>query len=223
MGFESSSLRHFMTQSTLLLFATPQRKEYDLPRAKVSLITDFIQQHEAQDYFNLLSGLPWRQDSIVFGDKTYNIPRLQQWFGDPGTDYTYSGLHLKPEPWVYPLTLLRLRAQAAAQTPFNAVLVNFYRNGDDSIAWHSDSEREFGPSPTIASLSLGATRDFVLRDNSNKENKVTIPLSSGSLLLMAGETQEAWQHSVPKRSGVGPRINLTFRNVINPSSGKLSE
>ena len=110
---------------------------------------------------------------------------------------------------------IRSQIEAAAGTSFNTVLLNQYRNGKDSMGWHSDDEASLGPQPTIASLSLGATRRFVLRHRYRRELQTrSLTLEHGALLVMAGDTQRHWHHAVPKtRQPVGPRINLTFRLV----------
>jgi alkylated DNA repair dioxygenase AlkB len=94
-------------------------------------------------------------------------------------------------------------------------LLNLYRDGDDSMGWHSDDEPELGERPVIASLSLGATRRFRMRHRRRKDlEPVAIDLESGSLLIMQGDTQRFWKHQVPKtRRTVEPRINLTFRSI----------
>lgn len=102
--------------------------------------------------------------------------------------------------------------EAATGFQFNSCLLNLYRNGTDSLSYHSDSEQEYGVNPTIASVSLGTTRAFLLRRNSDHGDKISFALRSGDLLIMTGTTQQHWMHSIPKRAGVtSPRINLTFR------------
>ena len=114
---------------------------------------------------------------------------------------------------------LRERVSAACESHFNSVLVNLYRDGDDSMGWHADDEPELGPRPVIASLSLGATRRFRMQPRRGGRDvrralSHAIDLTHGSLLVMAGDTQRDWRHAVPRtRSTVGPRINLTFRYV----------
>jgi alkylated DNA repair dioxygenase AlkB len=203
-----------MSQLPLLPDPAPRFEALELPKANVYLLHRFLAEPASAAAFEAIRQYQWRQDTLTYLGVQYPIPRLQQWFGDPGTEYTYSGLRLTPLPWTPLLLELKEKVSAAAHVTFNSVLVNQYRDGHDSIAWHSDSEPEFGPNPIIASLSLGATRDFVLRSNSDKSFKVTVPLENGSLLVMAGTTQEAYQHSVPKRKDAGPRINLTFRRVL---------
>jgi alkylated DNA repair dioxygenase AlkB len=159
----------------------------------------------------LVRSVPWRRDRVRMFGKQHALPRLQQWYGEPGRVYTWSGIEMQPLAWTRPLARLRALVQRATARELDAVLVNYYRDGNDTVGWHADDEPELGPTPFIASLSLGATRDFVLRRVAGGE-RVTIALEHCSLLVMAGDTQRNWQHALPRRKRVsGPRINLTFR------------
>ena len=143
------------------------------------------------------------------------VPRMTAWFGD--ADYTYSGICHRAAP--FPAVVQRLRewAENISGASYNAVLLNLYRNGSDSVGWHSDNEAGLGDRPTIASLSLGATRRFQLRHRRTKE-MITLELREGHWLIMSGETQRFWLHQVPKTTAtVGRRINLTFRRMIQAS------
>lgn len=142
------------------------------------------------------------------------IPRLQAWYGDENARYQYSGLTLNTLPWISTLLSLKEDIEQMTGCQFNAVLANYYRNHNDTVGWHSDDEPELGISPVIASLSLGDTRNFKMK-HKYLDEKLTIPLSSGSLLIMSGNTQAYWQHCLPRTKQVkSPRINLTFRKVI---------
>lgn len=156
----------------------------------------------------------WRQETFRMYGKEMPIPRLTAWYGDPGRTYTYSKIAMHPEPWTPPLREIKARIEDAAQTEFNSVLLNLYRDGRDSVGWHSDDEPELGPDPVIASVSLGATRKFQMRRTAVKQERGELELTHGSLLLMHGSTQRTWQHQVPKTSRpVDPRVNLTFRTI----------
>lgn len=160
---------------------------------------------------HLIAGVPWRQDKINLYGKTHDLPRLQQWYGDPNRVYTWSGITMIPLSWPPDLLKIRDRVQAATGRRFNSVLMNYYRNGNDCVSWHSDDERGLGPLPFIASLSVGADRDFLLR-RKGADEVVKVSLEGGSLLVMTEGIQETWQHSLPRRKRVmGPRVNLTFR------------
>ena len=162
----------------------------------------------------LMEQTPWRQERIALWGKVHDQPRLTSWHGDPGTDYTYSGVTLATCPWTPVLSRLRQDVQAATGQCYNSVLLNLYRDQHDGVGWHSDNERELGPAPVIASLSLGETRSFRLRHRRRMHAPVNVNLTDGSLLLMAGDTQRNWQHAVLKEAREkGPRINLTFRRI----------
>ena len=164
----------------------------------------------------LLHDTPWRQEAITVWGKSHLQPRLTAWYADPGITYAYSGLTLTTLAWTAPLQQIRDAIEAACGQRFNSVLLNLYRDGQDSMGWHSDDEAELGCNPVIASLSLGATRVFKFRHKRNARQKpLAVELNDGSLLLMAGQTQHHWQHGIGKQSQVnGARINLTFRQVL---------
>ena len=165
----------------------------------------------------LIAEIPWRHENILVWGKMYSQPRLVAWYGDRGSDYTYSGIKLTPRPWTDLLRDIKRRVETVSATAFNSVLLNYYRDNRDSMGFHSDDEPELGVRPTIASLSLGEERTFVLKDKVNKLTKpVRLRLESGSLLLMKGETQRYWKHGIAKESRpCGPRINLTFRRIVS--------
>lgn len=173
----------------------------------------------AQLLDSLQSGLSvqWRQDDILMFGRRVRQPRLTAWIADPGVSYRYSGLTLDPQDWPAPLDRLRERLARKLGSPFNSVLVNLYRDGNDSMGWHRDNETELGPEPVIASLSLGQTRYFDLRHRRYRENRLPVQrfdLHSGDLLVMRGATQRNWHHRVPKqRTRNGARVNLSFRNT----------
>ncbi|HVK65470.1 MAG TPA: alpha-ketoglutarate-dependent dioxygenase AlkB [Polyangium sp.] len=175
----------------------------------------FLTPDEADTSFRaLLAEVPFQQQTIRLFGKSILQPRLSAWHGDEGASYTYSGLSLTPNPWTPALSALRARVEAAAGCTFNSVLVNQYRNGDDSMGKHADDEPELGENPVIASLSLGARRKFVLEPKKKGEEKVTLELGEGNLLVMAGTTQHHYRHGVPKQAGRGARMNLTFRRIF---------
>jgi alkylated DNA repair dioxygenase AlkB len=211
-----------MNQLSLLESRNPRWVNFALPDADVRLLHGFMERRSAEALFQVLRrSTRWRQDTIRIYGKEHPLPRLQQWFGDPGLDYTWSGIHMAPEPWPDVLLDAKRKVEAAAGgMQFNTVLLNLYRSGDDTVSWHADNEKDLGQSPTIASMSLGVERDFVLRHNDPTDlESVTIPLPHGSLLLMSGSTQSNWKHALPRRKGtVGERINLTFRHVLGRCS-----
>ncbi|MGF1726143.1 alpha-ketoglutarate-dependent dioxygenase AlkB family protein [Photobacterium nomapromontoriensis] len=162
-------------------------------------------------YQQLDQELNWQQQQINMFGRNVLQPRLQAWCGE--AVYTYSGLTMQPEPWTPSLLLIRDKLEGLLGTSFNSVLANKYRNGADYMGWHRDNEPELGKMPVIASVSLGETRRFVLKHVHSKD-KLEYQLTHGALLVMAGETQSYWQHTVPKtRQPKQPRINLTFRYI----------
>jgi len=157
----------------------------------------------------------WQQDRIRTPAGWIALPRLTAWQGEPDAVYVYSGIRNAQQPWTPAVAELRDAADAACGVRFNSVLLNRYRSGADSMGWHADDEPELGAAPVIASVSLGAARRFDLRHNETGVVR-SFRLTSGSLLVMRGQTQAQWRHRVPKQGGVaGERVNLTFR-IVTP-------
>ena len=166
----------------------------------------------------LLAEVPWQRPVVQIFGRTFRSPRLAAWYGDTGAVYRYSGLVNEPLPWLPGLAVLRRQIEHRLGQTFNSVLLNFYRDGADSMGWHRDDEPELGENPIIASISLGGIRRFVLQ-HSRQANMRRLELrpEHGSLLLMCGATQHFWRHCVPKtRKAVAPRLNLTFRRIVLP-------
>ena len=160
------------------------------------------------------TNIAWKQDNINMYGKTVPLPRLTAWYGDSGKSYTYSGIKSEPNEWNKGLLYLKHQIERVAGVEFNSVLLNWYRDGEDYLSWHADDEKELGLNPVIASVNFGETRDFFLRRNVDKSQRISIPLKHGTLLIMSGALQHHWQHSVPKRKRVdGSRFNLTFRKI----------
>jgi alkylated DNA repair dioxygenase AlkB len=182
---------------------------------EVILYKKFFNLETSKHLFSeLYTKINWRQENIKIYGKKISLPRLTAWYGDEGKSYTYSGIEQHPEPWLPVLEIIKLKVEEVAEVTFNSVLLNLYRHGQDSVAWHSDDEPELGENPIIASLSFGATRRFSLKHKYESDYYYNIDLTPGSLLLMQGETQHYWLHQVPKtKRNVTPRINLTFRVI----------
>ena len=124
---------------------------------------------------------------------------------------------MQPTPWNDDLKIIKNFIEPESGVIFNSVLINYYRDGKDRVAWHSDDEKELGRNPVIGSVSLGAERNFKLRHKQYKVNglKKQITLRHGSFLLMKGSTQHHWMHEIPRTAKpIGPRINLTFRVIL---------
>ena len=193
-----------------------------LPGAELSLWPQWLRPTEAGALLaELQATIPWETHRIRIYGREVDSPRLSCWIGDEDATYVYSRTRFEPHPWTQALIALRVRVEAACDTRFNSVLANLYRNGQDSMGWHSDNELELGPQPVIASLSLGAVRRFRLKARRADDGREVhaIELGHGSLLRMAGDTQRHYLHDLPKTSAsVGPRLNLTFRQILSSRS-----
>jgi alkylated DNA repair dioxygenase AlkB len=203
---------------TLDLFAgEPTLERLDVEDAEISLARSIDLPRPAEDLVREFIGdTPWRHEAVAIYGKKFMQPRLIAWYGDAGQKYSYSGIALEPLPWTRTLLEVRERVQTLSNDAFNSVLLNYYRDHRDSMGFHSDDERELGPTPTIASVSLGATRTFVLKHKTKPGIKpVRLDLPSGSLLVMKGTTQKFWKHGIEKETKpCGPRVNLTFRRIL---------
>lgn len=176
---------------------------------------DFLPRAEADALLaELLAATPWQAETTRMYGRELPVPRLTSWHGE--ADYTYGNRRHVAAPWTSSLLKLKEQAEALAQARFNSVLLNLYRGGQDSVAWHADDETDLGPAPIVASISLGAMRDFRLKPKPDRppHPPVTLKLEHGSLLLMGAGLQAGWLHAVPKTARpVGPRINLTYRYI----------
>jgi alkylated DNA repair dioxygenase AlkB len=190
----------------------------DLPDAQIDFESDWIAPAQASHLATALRDeIVWETHCIQLFGRSHDAPRLSCWIGDPDAVYVYSRTRFVPRPWTPTLRMLRERLRQALGMDFNSVLANRYRNGRDSMGWHSDDEPELGPQPCIASLSLGAARRFRLRHRRDRTLRHHLDLGPGSLLLMQGETQRFWQHALPRTArDCGERINLTFRRILVP-------
>jgi len=179
-----------------------------------ALIRDISADHDwAAVTRTLIEDIPWRVETARLFGREMVVPRMTAWFGDAA--YRYSGILHQPAPMPAIVHSVRERAEVLSGASFNSVLLNLYRNGRDSVGWHSDHEAGLGERPTIVSLSLGGARRFQFRHRRTKET-ITLELRSGDWLMMRGETQRFWVHQVPKTaSPVDPRVNLTFRRMIS--------
>jgi alpha-ketoglutarate-dependent dioxygenase alkB family protein 2 len=175
----------------------------------------YIEQKSCTSWFNWLEkniNFPEQTEIKIMG-KTVPIPRLQIAYGDDNITYTYSGKTVDTLPW--PKTLIRLKniVEILSDQTYNFVLINKYRNGKDYVGFHRDAEKDLDPTAPIASISFGASRDFVLKNIKNDE-KITIALNNGDILFMNYPTNICWKHSVPKRETLNDiRYNLTFRKI----------
>jgi alkylated DNA repair dioxygenase AlkB len=166
-----------------------------LPDAEILFYPSFLETLEGDRLFSeLMQTITWRHEAITLYGRSQLQPRLTAWYGDAGKSYRYSGLTMHPIPWTPLLLDLKEKVEGVSGVRFNSALLNLYRDGQDSMGWHSDDEPELGCNPVIGSLSLGGTRRFRLRHRREPAQKQELALTSGSFLLMRGTTQHNWQH-----------------------------
>jgi alkylated DNA repair dioxygenase AlkB len=192
----------------------------------VEFYPHLLSEQQADELFtNLTASTFWESRQLQIMGHSVTQPRLTAYFADsPTLQYTYSGTTMHPRSWEESPSVSHLKSLLESILPlpptnisFNSCLINYYRSGQDHLSWHSDNEPLYGPTPTIASISLGCKRDFIFRENANKTNKITYSLGHGDVLVMKGAVQQYWQHCVPKRKQcIGPRISLTFRTIVLP-------
>jgi alkylated DNA repair dioxygenase AlkB len=189
------------------------REKVMMDNADVIIWRSLFDRHESERYFSkLYDVIAWKQDPIKFFGKDVLQPRLTAYYGEK--PYPYSGIIMQPLPWISPLLEIKSKIEPLINIEFNAVLLNLYRDGSDRMGWHSDDEREIVAGSAIGSVSFGATRRFIFRRRDNHNLKIDLELAQGDFLVMKGETQQRWQHQVPKTAKkIGARINLTFRVI----------
>lgn len=174
----------------------------------------FDRAHSARYLKDLKEGVPWTQAEVLVYGRHLKTPRLTAWYGDPGVQYRYSGRVEVARGWSPAILKIKASLEEQIPHPMNSVLLNYYRDGRDSMGWHSDDEPELGTNPLIVSVSFGGKRRFHLHHKRDKAKKRWIDLSDGSVLIMAGPLQHHWRHGIYKVSRpLGPRINLTFRHI----------
>lgn len=177
-------------------------------------IPNYFNKFEADFFLNdFINNIVWEQQSMNMYGKIVPFPRLTTWYGDNDKPYTFSGITLQPHPWNESLLKIKNKIEPLSGVNFNSVLLNRYRDGNDSISWHTDAERELGRNPVIASVNFGEERVFQLKHIETGQ-RIDIPLKHGSLLIMMGELQHFWKHQVPKsKKPMKERVNLTFRVI----------
>lgn len=194
----------------LFSVGTTPKRYINRPDLELMHMEGFIAKEDADTYYNsLLNNTPWREYQMPMYDKIVTAPRMVAWYG------TQEETGENTLAWTPELSGLRAQLEKETGLKFNAVLLNLYRNGNDSVAWHSDKEHRIGSNPNIASVTFGQTRPFKFRHKTDKDiGQVEIPLHHGTLLLMSGTTNTHWEHHIPKSAKeMLPRINLTFRQV----------
>jgi alkylated DNA repair dioxygenase AlkB len=159
-----------------------------------------------------ITEMPWQQRSQLMYGKEVITPRLTVWYGDQDADYSISGDSKPPLPWTEELLMIKKRIEPLAGITFNTVLLNYYRDGNDSVSWHSDNDGVPGKNRFVASVSFGQARNFDIRNRYDHSIKYSVELQNGSYILMKGDFQEQWQHRIAKSTKpMKPRVNLTFR------------
>ncbi|MEM7220494.1 MAG: alpha-ketoglutarate-dependent dioxygenase AlkB [Pseudomonadota bacterium] len=204
-----------------MMFAANDEKRCELP-AGFDYHPALLDARESDALFHTLQlRVNWRRERIRLFGRDVDVPRRVAWCGDDGLMYRYSGQEHRATGWLPALAAVRERAQRLSGTTFNFVLLNYYRDGNDAMAWHSDDEPELGLRPCIAAVSVGATRALRVRPKarpaSGRRQSVSVSLASGSLLLMTGASQRDFDHCIPRVSNAGPRISLTFRRLDKAS------
>lgn len=206
------------------LFASDERfSPIPMPDADVSFLTKLPTNIPDQQIFEKLHReTVWLHEEVVVWGKRHKQPRLTAWYGDPGKSYSYSGTVMRALPWTNLLLELKRKLEECTEATFNSVLLNLYRDNNDRMGFHSDNERELGKEPVIASLSYGETRTLLFKHKKRKDMPTkNVRLTSGSVLLMKGATQENWSHGINSETQTcGPRINLTFRRIYSDAELK---
>ncbi len=192
-----------------------EKQHFNLPNAELIYISNFLSTKEASLYFETIKkNTKWQHDDITVFGKTYKQPRLTALFGESNQPYCYSNIVMHPKPFTSTLRTIKTKVEAESKTNFNTLLINLYRDGNDSNGWHADNETELGKNPVIASLSLGEPRPFHFKHRKIKSERHKLILEHGSLLIMKGEMQHFWLHQIAKtKKKINPRINLTFRTL----------
>ncbi|MBL7703258.1 MAG: alpha-ketoglutarate-dependent dioxygenase AlkB [Ferruginibacter sp.] len=170
---------------------------------------------EADHYYNaLLTNIEWKNDEAFILGKLIITKRKVAWYGDSAFEYAYSNRTKTALPWTKELLELKSKAESETGESFNSCLLNLYHTGEEGMAWHSDGEKDLKPNGAIGSLSFGAQRKFSFKHKTTKET-VSIILEHGSLLVMKATTQTHWLHRLPPTKKIfSPRINLTFRTIV---------
>lgn len=182
---------------------------------EVYLFPALFDQPTSNELFAVLAQtINWKQEPVKIMGREIMQPRLTAWYGDKGMAYSYTGITMHPLPWTADLLKIKKAVEEVSGENFNSALLNQYRDGSDSVGWHRDNEKSLGINPAIGSVSFGESREFSLKHHKDKKLQKKIILESGSFLLMKGETQHKWLHSIQKSPGIAKsRINITFRTI----------
>jgi alkylated DNA repair dioxygenase AlkB len=194
-----------------------EKQHFQLPNAELIYIPDFFSNQESNIYFeSIYKDTNWQHDDITVFGKTYKQPRLTALFGETDKPYGYSNIIMHPEPFTSTLQTIKDKVEDFSEHHYNTLLINLYRNGNDSNGWHADNEKELGTNPVIASVSFGEARPFHFKHRTLKDQRHKLILQHGSLLIMKGKMQHHWLHQIAKtKKNIKPRINLTFRRLVD--------
>lgn len=207
-------------------------REIPVADGNLRLYPRLFSAEESQRHLDCLKGeVDWKSERITMFGRSLALPRKTAWFGDPGMRYVYSGISVTPAGWTRTLLGIRARIEEATGSTFNSVLLNYYRDGRDSVSWHSDDEPELGEDPVIGSVSFGSERPFHLRHKAAGKQtggqaplRLSLCLPNGSYLEMGPGMQRNWEHQLPKRPRLTEaRINLTFRTILGRSAASIPE
>ena len=181
---------------------------------EVDYFDEILFKEQANNYLHaLLNKIAWKNDEVNLFGKRIITKRKVAWYADKPFKYTYSNNTKQALPWIEELLELKAIVEKKSGECFNSCLLNLYQDGMQSMAWHSDAEKELKKDGAIASLSLGAQRKFSLKHRKSNET-VSLILNHGSLLVMKNETQTHWLHRLPPSKLINePRVNLTFRTI----------
>ena len=182
---------------------------------RLVVIPGFGEKFDPDTLNTILSEVSLEEKSILLFGKEILQPRLVSYQGDPDAFYTYSGRKLSPQPWTPKIDAIKNSIEEDFGVRFNSCLINYYRNGRDSMGWHSDNEPELGTNPLIASISFGENRAIQFKPKKGIVFQAfSVPQPDGTLIFMAGNTQKFFLHSIPKSNRTQPRLNLTFRRIL---------
>lgn len=192
-----------------------EKQHFMLPNAELIYVPNFFNKVQADQFFDHIhTETDWQHNDITVFGKTYKEPRLTALYSETNQPYGYSNLIMYPKPFTDKLKNIKTQVEAFSEYNFNTLLINLYRNGNDSNGWHADNEKELGKNPIIASVSFGEERPFHFKHRTLKEERHKLILEHGSLLIMKGEMQHYWLHQIAKtKKQIAPRVNLTFRQL----------
>lgn len=213
-----ATFKSFSNHSTLDLFTQQYKPESNLLPydGEVYNYGPIFSIAQSNAFFEKLrQEINWQNDLVKMYGKTIECKRQTAWMGEDYFEYTYSGITKKAEIFTPLILEIKNQIETVCKQTFNSCLLNYYKDGNEGMSWHSDNEKTMGQEPVIASLSLGTARKFSFKHNESKQ-KIELILENGSLIVMQGVTQKHWKHALLQSSKIKtPRINLKFRNFVN--------